>query len=96
MISCKQIPDLFIDWLIVNFDQIAFEFKGGYLMEINPRLSTFIYDDDWIEPYFAVKLALGEFDAEDIVKLQQKVPGNRRMLRYFDQHFYPSEELAKK
>lgn len=25
MISCKQIPDLFIDWLIVDFDQIAFE-----------------------------------------------------------------------
>ena len=36
------------------------QFKGGYLIEINTRVSTFIYQDDLIEPYLSIKLSLNE------------------------------------
>lgn len=67
---------------------VGIQFKGGYLMEINPRLSTFLYTEDWVEPYFAIKLALGEFSPEDVRSLQSKVPHQLRMVRYFDQLFW--------
>jgi len=67
---------------------VGFQFIDGYLLEINPRLSSFIYADDWVEPYFAIKLALGEFSNDDVKALQDKMPVNLRMLRYFDQVFY--------
>ncbi len=67
---------------------IGIQFKGGKLMEINPRLSTFLYTSDWVEPYFAVKLALGEFSPDDVRSLQRRVPQDLRMIRYFDQQFF--------
>jgi len=75
----KKIP------LKYNF---GIQFINGYLIEINPRLSTFMYQKDWIEPYFAIKLALGEFTKSDIIKLQNKIPIGLRMCRYFDQVFF--------
>lgn len=67
---------------------IGIQFKGGYLMEINPRLSSFLYTEDWVEPYFAIKLALGEYTRDDVRALQARVPQPLRMIRYFDQHFF--------
>ncbi|MEO5377974.1 MAG: ATP-grasp domain-containing protein [Magnetococcus sp. DMHC-6] len=67
---------------------VGIQFKGGVLMEINPRLSTFLYTDTWNEPYFAVKMALGEYTPEQVRMLREKVPANLRMIRYFDQHFF--------
>ncbi|MCD4712906.1 MAG: ATP-grasp domain-containing protein [Clostridiales bacterium] len=67
---------------------IGIQFKGGYLMEINPRLSTFLYTRNWVEPYFAVKFALGELNADEVRAMQAKVPMTLRMLRYFDQCFF--------
>ena len=64
------------------------QFIGTGLVEINPRLSTFLYQNDWVEPYFAIKLALGEFTTDDVRSLQKKVPLGLRMVRYFDQYFY--------
>lgn len=64
------------------------QFIGIGLVEINPRLSTFLYQNDWVEPYFAIKLALGEFTTDDVRALQKKVPLGLRMVRYFDQYFY--------
>ena len=72
------------------------QFIGGALIEINPRLSTFIYEDDFVEPYLAVKLALGEITAEDVRAYQRRVPVGLRMIRYFDQHFFtPQQALAR-
>jgi hypothetical protein len=72
---------------------VGIQFKGGRLIEINPRLSTFLYTQEWVEPYFSVKLALGEWTANDVMNKQNEVPSNLRMIRYFDQTFYPSEAL---
>lgn len=64
------------------------QFIGGALLEINPRLSTFMYAPDWVEPYFAIKLALGEYSPDDVRAWQARVPIGLRMVRYFDQHFF--------
>ncbi|MFK7959763.1 MAG: ATP-grasp domain-containing protein [Phycisphaerales bacterium] len=70
------------------------QFIGGALLEINPRLSTFMYTEDWVEPYFAIKLALGEWTAGDLRAMQAKVPMGLRMVRYFEQHFWTREAAA--
>ena len=64
------------------------QFIDGYLIEINTRVSTFIYQDDLIEPYLTIKLALGEYTEQDIANYQDKIEYGRRMIRYFDQHFH--------
>ena len=64
------------------------QFKGGNLIEINTRVSTFIYQDDMIEHYLAIKLALGEISKEDVRNYRGKIQYGRRMLRYMDQVFY--------
>ena len=66
----------------------SIQFIGNKPIEINPRLSTFIYSNEWNELYFAIKLALGEFSKEDIRSLQMNVPIGTRMIRYFDQIFF--------
>lgn len=81
----KKIP------LRYNF---GIQFIGGALLEINPRLSTFMYQDDWVEPYFAIKLALGEWTKDDVRAKQADVPIGLRMVRYFDQHFHMSPAPA--
>ncbi|MHA2364611.1 MAG: ATP-grasp domain-containing protein [Candidatus Hodarchaeales archaeon] len=58
------------------------------LIEINPRVSTFIYQPDLIQPYLSIKLALGEENIESIKKYQQKIAIGRRMVRYMDQVFF--------
>lgn len=70
------------------------QFIGGALLEINPRLSTFLYTDEWVEPYFAVKLALGECSKADVRALQAEVPMGLRMRRYFDQCFFYADQPA--
>jgi len=72
---------------------IGIQFKGGYLMEINPRLSTFLYTHSWVEPYFAVKFALGELNADKVRAMQAKVPMTLRMVRYFDQCFFDGDRM---
>lgn len=64
------------------------QFIGDKIIEINPRVSTFIYQEDMIEPYLAIKLALGELREEEAKKYRDKIQFGRRMVRYFDQIFY--------
>jgi len=67
---------------------ISIQFIGTKLIEINPRTSSYIYQDDLIEPYLAVKLALGEITPEEIEAYQSKISYGRRMIRYMDQIFW--------
>jgi len=68
------------------------QFIGGKLIEINPRVSSFIYQDDLIPPYLAIQLALGEITADEVRAMQSKVRIGRRMVRYMDQVFWNSRE----
>lgn len=70
---------------------VNLQFIGEKLIEINPRVSSFIYQDDLIPPYLAVKLALGELDKDGVRAYQDRVAYGRRMVRYMDQVFYGGE-----
>lgn len=67
---------------------VNLQFINGKLIEINPRVSTFIYQDDLIAPYLAIKLALGELDRDEVRSYRDRIAYGRRMVRYMDQVFY--------
>jgi carbamoyl-phosphate synthase large subunit len=58
---------------------------GEHVIEVNPRISTIVYQEDLNIPYLGVKHALGELSEEELGVLQARVRPTRRALRYFDQ-----------
>jgi carbamoyl-phosphate synthase large subunit len=58
---------------------------GDNVIEINPRISTIVYQEDLNLPWLGVKHALGEISAEELASYQARVRPSRRALRYFDQ-----------
>jgi carbamoyl-phosphate synthase large subunit len=58
---------------------------GEHVIEINPRISTIVYQEDLNLPYLGVKHALGEISAEELAELRARVRAGRTALRYFDQ-----------
>ena len=58
---------------------------GEHVIEINPRISTIVYQEDLNLPYLGVKRALGEISDEELAALRARVRPGRTALRYFDQ-----------
>jgi carbamoyl-phosphate synthase large subunit len=58
---------------------------GEYVIEINPRISTIVYQEDLNLPYLGVKRALGEISEDELRELTSRVRPGRTALRYFDQ-----------
>jgi hypothetical protein len=58
---------------------------GDAVIEINPRISTIVYQEDLNLPYLGVKYALGELDDEELAAHAGRVRPGRKALRYFDQ-----------
>ena len=58
---------------------------GDVVIEINPRISTIVYQEDLNLPYLGIKSALGELTSEELALLSACVRPTRRALRYFDQ-----------
>ena len=58
---------------------------GDYVIEINPRISTIVYQEDLNLPYLGVKRALGEISDDELRGLASRVRPGRSALRYFDQ-----------
>ena len=58
---------------------------GECVIEINPRISTIVYQEDLNLPWLGVKYALGEVSPEELAALASRVRPTRRVLRYFDQ-----------
>jgi carbamoyl-phosphate synthase large subunit len=58
---------------------------GDHVIEINPRISTIVYQDDLNLPYLGVKRALGEIGDEELAAMRARVRPGRTTLRYFDQ-----------
>jgi carbamoylphosphate synthase large subunit len=58
---------------------------GEHVIEINPRISTVVYQRDLNLPYLGVKHALGEISDGELAAEAAKVRPTRRALRYFDQ-----------
>jgi len=55
------------------------------VIEINPRISTIVYQEDLNLPYLGIKSALGEITREELMQLSAQVRPTRRALRFFDQ-----------
>jgi carbamoylphosphate synthase large subunit len=66
---------------------ILFQFIDGYLIEMGPRTSSYIFSDGFIEPWIAIKLGLGMMAPDEVRALRDKIPYGRRMVRYMDQIF---------
>jgi carbamoyl-phosphate synthase large subunit len=58
---------------------------GDQVIEINPRISTIVYQEDLNIPYLGVKRALGEISDDELRRLQTRIRPGRTALRYFDQ-----------
>ena len=58
---------------------------GDLVIEVNPRISTIVYQDDLNLPYLGVKHALGEISDDELRSYGERVRPTRRALRYFDQ-----------
>jgi carbamoyl-phosphate synthase large subunit len=58
---------------------------GDRVIEINPRISTVVYQEDLNLPYLGVKRALGEISDEELAALRGRIRPGRTALRYFDQ-----------
>jgi biotin carboxylase len=78
----RLVAELALDWFV------NVQFIGEHLLEINPRISTIVYQDDLNLPYLAVRHAVGELDEEQLGSYQAAVRPTRRALRYYDQVEY--------
>ena len=83
------------DWLMEIADRIVRELRiewffniqlvGDAVIEINPRISTVVYQEDLNLPWLGVKRALGEISDDELASLSSRVRPGRTALRYFDQ-----------
>jgi len=58
---------------------------GDYVIEINPRISTIVYQEDLNIPYLGIKRALGEISDDELRAYTTRIRPGRTALRYFDQ-----------
>ena len=58
---------------------------GDKVIEVNPRISTVVYQEDLNLPYLGLKLALGELTEDELATHAARVRPTRKALRYFDQ-----------
>ena len=75
----RLVAELAIEWFF------NIQLVGEHVIEINPRISTIVYQDDLNLPYLGVKRALGEISDEELAALRSRVRPGRTSLRYFDQ-----------
>jgi carbamoyl-phosphate synthase large subunit len=78
----RLVRGLDLDWFV------NVQFIGEHLLEINPRISTIVYQDDLNLPYLAVRHAVGELDEEQLGAHAAAARTTRRALRYYDQVEY--------
>jgi hypothetical protein len=58
---------------------------GDVVIEINPRISTVVYQEDLSLPYLGIKHALGELADDELAAYATRIRPTRKALRYFDQ-----------
>jgi carbamoyl-phosphate synthase large subunit len=78
-IAAKIVAELRLD----HFFNI--QLVGEHVIEVNPRISTIVYQQDLNLPYLGVKHALGELSAEEAAAYTARIRPTRRALRYFHQ-----------
>jgi carbamoyl-phosphate synthase large subunit len=78
-IADRIVAELGIEWFF------NIQLVGDHVIEVNPRISTIVYQDDLNLPYLGVKRALGEVDDRELEALRSRVRPGRTALRFFDQ-----------
>ena len=78
-IADRIVAELGIEWFF------NIQLVGEHVIEINPRISTVVSQEDLNLRYLGVKRALGEISDEELRALQANVRPGRKALRYFDQ-----------
>jgi hypothetical protein len=58
---------------------------GEHVIEVNPRISTIVYQEDLNIPYLGVKRALGEISDAELAAYAARIRPGRTALRFFDQ-----------
>jgi carbamoylphosphate synthase large subunit len=75
----RIVEALEIEWFL------NIQLVGEHVIEVNPRISTIVYQEDLNLPYLGVKRALGEISDDELAALRARVRPGRTALRYFDQ-----------
>jgi carbamoyl-phosphate synthase large subunit len=79
-----RIGDLIVSELgIEHFFNI--QLVGEHVIEVNPRISTVVFQEDLNLPYLGVKRALGEITDSELREVASRIRPGRTALRYFDQ-----------
>jgi carbamoyl-phosphate synthase large subunit len=78
-IADRIVAELGIEWFF------NIQLVGKHVIEVNPRISTVVYQDDLNLPYLGVKRALGEISDEELAALGPRIRPGRTALRFFDQ-----------
>jgi carbamoyl-phosphate synthase large subunit len=78
-LSEKIVEELEIEWFF------NIQLVGDYVIEVNPRISTIVYQEDLNLPWLAIKRALGEISDDELLALQSRVRPGRSALRFFEQ-----------
>ena len=83
--SERVVAEFGLEWFF------SIQFMGEKVIEINPRISTMMIQEDFNLPWLAVKRALGEASDDELRALQGRVRPGHTVLRFFDQvEFDPS------
>src|SRR5437763_2186848 len=78
-VAAKIVAELALD----HFFNI--QLVGEAVIEINPRISTVVYQENLSLPYLGIKHALGELGDDELSTHAALVRPTRKALRYFDQ-----------
>jgi carbamoyl-phosphate synthase large subunit len=78
-VAAKIVAELRLD----HFFNI--QLVGEHVIEVNPRISTIVYQEDLNLPYLGIKHALGEVTSEELGALSSQARPTRKALRFFDQ-----------
>jgi carbamoylphosphate synthase large subunit len=78
-IADRIVRELSIEWFF------NVQLVGDAVIEVNPRISTIVYQEDLNLPWLGVKRALGEVGDEELAAMRARARPGRTALRYFDQ-----------
>ena len=78
-LSDRIVEELAIEWFF------NIQLVGHHVIEVNPRISTVVYQEDLNLPWLGVKRALGEISDDELESMRARVRPGRTALRYFDQ-----------
>jgi carbamoylphosphate synthase large subunit len=78
-IADRIVEELGIEWFF------NIQLVGDHVIEVNPRISTVVYQEDLNLPWLGVKRALGEITDTELAAYRPRIRPGRTALRYFDQ-----------